>query len=131
MSLLAKKWSLLLVVLSFFVVGVYWFTAHRPQTASGIEGTITYGPLCPGSSDTCSIRLTYNFDIIALYQDGSEAGRTRPDAIGQYKLAIAPGTYGVKASRSFASTLGNPLSEATVTKGKFTHRNLSFDTGIR
>lgn len=95
----------------------------------GIDGTVSYGPLCP--VEPCSVKPTYDFDIIALKENGSEAARTRPNEDGKYTLRLPPGRYEIKASRSFASELGSPPRVVQVENNKPTHLDLSFDTGIR
>jgi hypothetical protein len=128
-----KKYILLLATIIFVLltVGGYWLISHqnRITLTSGIEGTVTYGPLCP--VEPCSIKPTFNFDIIAMQQNGSEAGHVQPDANGYYKLTLPPGTYQVKSSRSFGSTLGSTSPQTQVLSDRFTHLDLSFDTGIR
>lgn len=97
--------------------------------SSGIDGTVSYGPLCP--TEPCSIKPTYDFDIVALKENGNEAARTRPNEEGKYKLDLPPGRYEIKASRSFASELGSPPRMVQVEANRPTHLDLSFDTGIR
>lgn len=97
--------------------------------SSGIDGTVSYGPLCP--TEPCSVKPTYDFDIIALNENGREAARTRPDKDGKYSLKLPPDRYEIKASRSFASELGSPPPIVQVEANKSTHLDLSFDTGIR
>ncbi len=97
--------------------------------SSDIEGTVSYGPLCP--IEPCSVKPTYDFDIIALKEKGSEAARARPNEDGKYTLKLPPGRYEIKASRSFASELGSPPRMVQVEANKPTHLDLSFDTGIR
>lgn len=97
--------------------------------SSGISGTVSYGPLCP--TEPCSVKPTYDFDIIALKENGSEAARTHPNEDGTYELKLPPGRYEIKASRSFASELGSPPRLVQVESNRPTHLDLSFDTGIR
>lgn len=97
--------------------------------SSSINGTVSYGPLCP--IEPCSVKPTYDFDIIALKENGSEAARTRPHEDGKYALELPPGQYEIKAGRSFASELGSPPRVVRVETNKPTHLDLSFDTGIR
>lgn len=97
--------------------------------SSGIEGTVSYGPLCP--TEPCSVKPAYDFDIIAVEENGNEAARTRPNEEGKYKLDLPPGRYEIKASRSFASELGSPPHMVQIEANKPTHLDLSFDTGIR
>lgn len=97
--------------------------------SSGINGTVSYGPLCP--TEPCSVKPSYDFDIIALKENGSEAARTRPNEDGNFKLELPPGRYEIKASRSFASELGSPPRMVQVEANRPTHLDLSFDTGIR
>jgi len=97
--------------------------------SSSIEGTVSYGPLCP--TDPCSVKPIYDFDIIALKENGSEVARTRPNENGTYELKLPPGRYEIKASRSFASELGGPPRVIQVKASGLTHLDLSFDTGMR
>lgn len=102
---------------------------HGDPASSGISGTVSYGPLCP--VEPCSVKPAYDFDIIALRENGSEAARTRPHEDGTYELRLPPGRYEIKASRSFASELGSSPRVVQVETNKSTHLDLSFDTGIR
>jgi len=131
-----KNWLWVLIALaavSALAVGIFEYATHRGQTTttaqSGIEGTVTYGPLCP--LEPCSTKPTFDFDIVVLRQSGDEAGRTPVKPDGSYKLALSPGSYQIKTSRSFTSEMGGTPRTAQVAEGKFTRLDLSFDTGIR
>lgn len=135
MKLQNRKWPLLTVgvVLVILLAGIYWFTSHHaPAAPSGIEGTVSYGPLCP--TEPCPLgtaQPNYNFYVVASKLDGTKVGQVLPDQNGNYRLTIAPGTYRVTVSRSFASAMGNQPPTAVVKTGQYTHLDLSFDTGIR
>jgi len=133
MSIRIKKQYIALACLLVVTVGlaVYWrLPHHTPSTSaeSGVQGVVTYGPLCP--VEPCSAKPSYDFDIIA-FQNNKEIGKVRPDRNGHYELMLSPGTYELKASRSFASELGGPPRLVQIQEGKLTQADLSFDTGVR
>lgn len=123
-------WALgIIIAVCIGYAGYRLMQGSTADYSSGIDGTVSYGPLCP--IDPCSVNPTYDFDIIALKENGSEAARTRPHEDGKYTLRLPPGWYEIKASRSFASELGSPPRIVQVEANKPTHLDLSFDTGIR
>jgi len=74
-----------------------------------------------------------NLEILGGLGEGESGTRWAhfrgPD--GSYKLALPPGIYQVKVSRSFTSQADGPPPTVQVMKGTFTQLDLSYDTGIR
>jgi hypothetical protein len=104
-----------------------------PPGASGIEGTVLVGPTCPvfrqGSPcpDTpVAAKLTVT--------DGSGVTITTAmsGADGRFKIALAAGTYIVKAERPGVTHFGQsgPVT-VTVRSGAFTTLKVEIDSGIR
>ncbi|HEV7863595.1 MAG TPA: hypothetical protein VGR20_12875 [Acidimicrobiia bacterium] len=65
-----------------------------------------------------------------LRPDGSVAATGKSGADGTFRLAVAPGSYRLVAD--WPSRIGGcgPV-DVTVERGRFTHADVSCDTGIR
>ena len=65
-----------------------------------------------------------------LRKDGSVAATTRSGPDGTFKMAVAAGSYRLVAD--WPSRVGScgPV-DVTVERGRFTHADVSCDTGIR
>jgi hypothetical protein len=98
---------------------------------SGVEGTITIGPACPGAigKDGCPDK-PYQTTIVVKNQAGAVLSRFSSDANGVFRADLAPGSY-ILASGS-GSKLPSLGEQAVVVKPhSYTHIDLVFDSGIR
>jgi hypothetical protein len=113
-----------------------------PAAASGIEGIVTLGPLCPVQSDVlpCPDRpyqgatiVFYNALVACPALTCGEVARTSTDSSGRYRVALPPGTYTVVPQPSGSGIFPRPPSPVTVSvvAGTYATVNFSYDTGIR
>jgi hypothetical protein len=104
-----------------------------PTPASGIVGTVTEGPICPGpvhvGNNPCPNR-PYQASITILDEHNHQVAQIQTNADGYFKLALPAGTY------ILHPISGNPLPRAadqtvTVNSGQYTQVAIVYDTGIR
>jgi hypothetical protein len=96
-----------------------------------VEGRVTAGPTCPveRADEPCPDKPVET-TLRLLRKDGSVAatGKSGPD--GTFRIPVAPGSYRLVAD--WPSRVGGcaPV-DVTVEQGRFTHADVSCDTGIR
>lgn len=106
------------------------------QTAtpdSGIEGTVTEGPMCPGPvrlGDNSCPNKPYETTISVLNANGIQVVEIRTDANGYFKIPLSPGKYTLHPAP------GNPLPRAAdqpveVSPGQYSQVSIIYDTGMR
>jgi hypothetical protein len=98
---------------------------------SGVEGRVTAGPTCPVQrADQPCADKPVETTLRLLRKDGSVAATGRSAADGTFKMTAVPGSYRLVAD--WPSRVGGcaPV-DVTVENGRFTHADLSCDTGIR
>lgn len=102
------------------------------QTASGIFGTITLGPLKPVSKPGEINEEPYQATVAVRDEAGiREISRFSSDPKGAFRQELPPGTY-----QLFPLPGGSPFPQAgtqtvTVLPGQFTEVKIQYDTGIR
>jgi len=98
---------------------------------SGVEGRVTAGPTCPvqRADDPCPDKPVET-TLRLLRRDGSVAATGKSGADGTFRIAAAPGSYRLEAD--WPSRAGGCSAvDVTVEQGRFTHADVSCDTGIR
>jgi hypothetical protein len=104
-----------------------------PTPASGVEGTVTEGPMCPGpvrvGQNNCPDQ-PYPATISILTSDNTQVAQTQADANGFFIIPLEPGTYTIHPIS------GKPLPRAAdqtvvVTAGEYTKVSIVYDTGMR
>lgn len=124
----------------FIVLGVLLLTlnacgqnATLPSLSSGIEGTVTEGPMCPGpvpiNNNACP-NQPFQATITILNANDNRVAQIQSDADGFFKLPLYPGTYILHPEP------GNPLPRAAdqtvvVIDGQYTQVAIIYDTGMR
>ena len=104
-----------------------------PAPESGIEGTVTLGPICPVQSTLlpCPDRA-YQATLVFLDAQGREVTRTTSGADGRYRVVLAAGRYTVLPLAPGSGPFPRAAAtEATVVAGFMTTVNIAYDTGIR
>jgi hypothetical protein len=113
-----------------------------PVTGSGIEGTVTLGPVCAVQSDIlpCPDRpyqvatiIFYNALVACPALTCGEVARISTDGNGRYRVALPPGAYSVvpqPAGSGVFPHLPSPVM-VTVVANTYVTVNFSYDTGIR
>ncbi len=113
-----------------------------PVAASGIEGTVRLGPLCPVESDRmpCPDRpyqgatiVFYNPLVACPALACGEVARASTDGNGRYRVSLQPGTYTVAPQPSGSGAFPYPPAPVTVNVVAGAHAtvNFTYDTGIR
>jgi len=92
---------------------------------------VTAGPTCPvqRADDPCADKPVET-TLRLLRADGSVAATGKSAADGTFKVAVAPGRYRLVADWPSRAGGCAPV-DVTVEEGRFTHADVSCDTGIR
>jgi hypothetical protein len=105
--------------------------AFAPCEQSGVEGRVTAGPTCPVQrADQPCPDQPVETTVRLLRKDGSVAATGKSDADGSFRLGVAPGNYRLVADWPSRAGGCAPV-DVTVEQGRFTHADVSCDTGIR
>jgi hypothetical protein len=100
---------------------------------SGVEGTVTIGPMCPVvTEDTPCPDEPYEATIVVEDESGDEVTTARSGEDGRFRVSLAPGTYTLVPQSPDAG--GPPFAEeqrVEVLEGAYTHVSVSYDSGIR
>jgi hypothetical protein len=100
---------------------------------SGIEGSVTIGPNCPGpakpGSNDCASK-PYQASFSVLSETNTPITQLQTDEMGHFHIDLAPGTYILhpESENTFPRASDQTV---TVEKGKYTQVDIMFDTGIR
>jgi len=132
---MAKRNIIYVVVFLFILSGCAQIVPLNPSPtpSSGIVGTVTEGPMCPGpvqvGNNTCPDQ-PYQTTIKVLNSNNDQVAQFQTDANGNFMVPLAPGTYILHPEA------GNPLPQAadqtvTVTAGQYTQVTIQYDTGMR
>ena len=100
--------------------------AGSATTTTGLRGHVTIGPLTPvcKAGTPCSGPAK---NTAILFQHVFRIYRVTTDSLGNYRVQLGAGTYGVRSTRGI---LVRP-AVVTVANGGMRIVNLSIDTGIR
>ena len=98
---------------------------------SGIEGTVTIGPMCPVMQDDVPCPdQPYQATLTVLTTNGKKVTQFQTDETGRFRVDLAPGDYVLHPESpnrlSFAADI--PF---TVNEHKFMQLEISYDSGIR
>jgi hypothetical protein len=117
-----------------FLLFVLFFTAcqQAPQPSdSGIEGTVTIGPMCPVKQENVPCPdQPYQATLTILTTNGKKITKFQTDEQGGFRINLAPGDYVLHPE----SPNGLPFATDkpfTVEKNEFTQLEISYDSGIR
>lgn len=99
---------------------------------SGVDGTVTVGPTCPGPSilgDTrdCSEPLATGLRVVDS-STGVEVAETASDDQGHFRVGLAPGKYTITTVDG--SLLATPV-EVTVQSQRYSETDVLVDSGVR
>jgi hypothetical protein len=107
-------------------------SAHS-GSASGVEGTVLFGPFCPveRADSPCPPR-PIAADITVSTPTGATVTSWTSNSNGSYRIPLRPGTYVVTARAPGTGAFGvsKPV-DVVVVLGRFTHVDLMVDSGIR
>ncbi len=102
-----------------------------------LQGHVNIGPLSPVErvdipTPTVPPQVYAARKIVIYYADGQkEVTRVSPDAQGNYKVTLAPGTYVVNLAPTGIDRAQGLPATMTIESGKTTTLDISIDTGIR
>ena len=105
--------------------------------AARITGTVTAGPVCPVETNppdpACAPRPVAGAVIVAVADDGSEAGRATTAADGTYAIDLAPTGTMTITGEPVQGLMGVPKPQQVdaTAPGQGVQLDLVYDTGIR
>lgn len=100
---------------------------------SGIEGTVTMGPVQPVVTSGIPDSRPYVTSLVIAPKDGLHL--RRPDKVtsaenGRFRVNLQPGTYIISSASSQSQPTLAPI-EVVVQPGRFEQVEVVFDSGIR
>ena len=93
---------------------------------SGLHGAVRRGPTQPvcHAGTPCTAPAA---NVLVRFVRGTVTRQVRTNAVGQYAIQLAPGTYAVR----IAASSGYKPGTARVSRGRVSTLNILIDTGIR
>jgi hypothetical protein len=121
-----------LLLLAIALIAATCDNGSTPKPNSGIEGTVTIGPMCPVERpDSPCPDQPYAATIVINDSGGDEVGRAKSGEDGRFRVALAPGSYTL-VPQSPASRLPYASEQQVkVRDGAYTHVDIQYDSGIR
>ena len=100
-------------------------------TASGVEGQVLIGPMCPVMQEgiPCPDQ-PYQATITVLDENRKKVTDFHSDAQGNFKVGLKPGTYILAPEAPNAMTRAGEQT-VTVMEGQFIRVTITYDSGIR
>lgn len=128
------KQKIVLRPLPAFLLFVLFLTSCLPTSQpsdSGIEGSVSIGPMCPvmQANVPCPDQ-PYQAKLTVLTTTEKKVARFQTDTQGHFRINLASGDYVLHPE----SPNGLPYAEDipfTVKEHQFTHLEISYDSGIR
>ncbi len=105
-------------------------TLPHDSTATGLEGTVTRGPITPvcQAGVPCYAPFSAGFTVT---QGQRLVASFQSDSAGRYQVFLAPGTYAITPDSTAPVFPKGQSRTATVGPVGMTQLDLQFDTGIR
>lgn len=98
---------------------------------SGIEGQVLIGPMCPVMrEDQPCPDQPYQAVITVLGESGREVTRVESDALGNFRVSLAPGAYTLRPEPGEGIARAGEQAVA-VNEGQLTQVVVTYDSGIR
>jgi len=107
--------------------------AADPPADSGVEGTVSIGPMCPvvQVGQDCPDK-PYAAELTVANLHGKILARAAADADGRYRFMLAAGEYILEAHPADNSPFPMPATLSfTVAQGRWTRLDVALDSGIR
>ena len=100
-------------------------------TPSGLRGVVTRSPITPVCTEGVLCSAPAKNTPLVFFRSGRRSVKTRTDAAGRYRVALAPGWW--KLSTATVPRIGSGIAPHTVRvfTARFRVVNLDIDTGIR
>jgi hypothetical protein len=126
--------SLLLTIPILCACTTINFTAPTPTAlATGIEGYVTIGPMCPGPVPAFGTQCPdqpYQATLIILDGDNNQITQIQSDIDGFFRITLEPGTYTIHPVPG--KTFPNASDQSVkVMEGEYTRVLIQYDSGIR
>jgi hypothetical protein len=104
-----------------------------PTPSSGIQGTVTIGPMCPVvQAGTPCPDQPYEATIEISNEGGKKVTTISSGADGTFRVALAPGAYTLHPQSPATGSLPFAHDETVyVADGAYTSVSIQFDSGIR
>jgi len=126
------RWARIVAVgLMLAILAAQSTSCRDPEIDSGIDGTVTIGPIEPVSRPGEDNSSPYQAQIVVKRAaDGKVVTSFQTNADGTFHVAVLPGDYVLEPKQ------GNPFPTAsvqsvTVVRGQFTSVRVDYDSGIR
>lgn len=100
------------------------------SSGAGIEGRTLAGPQCPVERPDSPCPDAPIAAEVRVLRDGKEVTRFTTGADGRFRVPLAPGAYELQPVSTARFPVGKP-SQVTVSPGRYTQVDVTFDTGIR
>jgi hypothetical protein len=97
---------------------------------SGLRGLVTRSPITPLCEEGVPCSAPARHTSLVFSRRGRSVS-TRTDGEGRYRIALAPGTWTVRAAGAPRIGSGISPSSVRVLAGRFRVVNFDIDTGIR
>ena len=106
--------------------------APSPSGASGVEGHVFIGPMCPVVQlGTDCPDSPYQARLVVENGSGREVARTESSADGTYRIPLVPGSYRlVPQSGESGLPWAEPI-DVTIEDGVWVQVDIRYDSGIR
>ena len=128
---MARRVALAIVCLGLLVSACS--SSVHSGSASGVEGTVLFGPLCPVErADSPCPPKPISADITVSTPTGTTVTSWTSSANGTYRIGLGAGTYVLTARAPGPGAFGvsKPV-DVVVVLGRYTHVDLMVDSGIR
>ena len=106
-------------------------SAQPAATASGVEGQVFIGPVCPvvQEGQECPDQ-PYQATLVVKNINGREIVKVQTDTEGRFKIPLEPGEYILHPESPNVMPFAGEQT-FTVTAGRFTQIIVTYDSGIR
>ena len=100
---------------------------------TGIEGTVTIGPMCPVVQEgTPCPDEPYQAEIVVRDENGDEVARFETAEDGTFSINTLPGRYTIEPqSPNEGAPPQAPEQQVEVRAGEYAHVDIQYDSGIR
>jgi hypothetical protein len=107
-------------------------TCPPPVALTGVQGTVTEGPIQPVCYEGISCERPYSALLIVIDAAGQQVASATSSAIdGSFRISLDPGSYTlVPEDKPGPLPVASPV-DFMVKAGEFTTVDISYDTGIR
>ena len=130
---MASRLLVPLLALSLLALAATCGDDGAPPADSGIEGTVTIGPMCPVErEDSPCPDQPFEATIVIENEGGDEVTEVTSGEDGRFRVALAPGRYTLVPQSPSAGAPPQAGKQAVeVLAGAYTQVAVQYDSGIR